>query len=120
MKLKNNTGRERILHGPVEMYTLPARGEISITERELIDLKRHGNTKNWLHKGYITVEEGEPEPKPEPKPGGGPDLPEGVTGEGTEVFHHGAGWYSVFVNGMPCTDKRLRKDDAEAIAADYE
>lgn len=120
MKLKNNTGRDRVLRGPVEMYSLPARGEITVSSIELEEMKRHGNTRNWLHKGYISVEEGEAPVAKLKDERDHPPLPEGVTGEGLEIHHHGAGWYSVYVDGMPCTDAKVRKEQADEIAKDYE
>jgi len=47
-------------------------------------------------------------------------LPEGITGQGTEVHHLGGGWYEVYVNGFKVTDRNVRKDEAKTIAEEYE
>lgn len=121
MKLINTSGRARVIYGPIEMQRLEAGEERDITEAELDELKRHPNIRNWMHKGLLTVDMGAAK-KPLPtarEERSGPELPEGVTGEGTETVHHGGGWYSVFHDGMPCTDEKVRKDRADEIAADY-
>ena len=121
MKLKNVSGRTRVLWAPIEMIRLGPGDEVNVTADELAELKQHVNCRNWLHKGYIEVQGGEAKPLPvavDERPG--PELPEGLSGEGTEIHHHGAGWYSVYNNGMPCTDVKVRKGQAEEIAKDYE
>ena len=121
MKIVNKSGRARVITGPIEMLRLELGGEKEITEAELVELKRHPNFRNWLHKGYLAIEGGEAKPMPKATDErSGPELPEGATGEGTEVIHHGGGWYSVHHDGMPCTDEKVRKDRADEIAAEYE
>jgi hypothetical protein len=47
-------------------------------------------------------------------------LPKGVKGKGTELHHLGGGWWQVYVNGFPVTDRNVRKDEAKTIAMEYE
>ena len=121
MKLVNVSGRARVLSRPIEMLRLNPGDEIEVTQAELEDLRRHPNIRNWLHKGYLEVQGGDAKPLPtavDERPG--PEIPEGATGEGTEIIEHAAGWYSVFHEGMPCTDKKVRYEQALEIAAEYE
>ena len=46
-------------------------------------------------------------------------LPDGLTGEGIELYEHGNGWYSVYVHGFLVTDTKLRKEAAEAVMEEY-
>ena len=94
---------------------------MDVSDIQLTELKRFPMVKQWIYQGLLKVEDGKAaESKgPEVETRSGPELPEGLTGEGTEIYQHKGGWYSVYHEGMPCTDDKVRKERAEEIAADY-
>jgi len=134
MKLTNNARRRLGIPGRPAIILEPDQ-TVEITESQLGVIKANKTVERWLHSGILTV--GEPVHKVEvekpPKviqrastgikdrdPRKTEPLPEGVTGEGTELQHVGGGWYQVYVNGFKVTDKNVRKDEAESLSTEYE
>jgi len=58
--------------------------------------------------GAATTEQAEPVETTEDAP----------AAKAVEVHHRGGGWYDVLVDGEPANESGLRKDDAEAMAAE--
>lgn len=103
---------------------------VEIHPDELERIKsRNATVRRWLRSGILEVVdaddvpvpevESEPEPKSPPPPP--PDeLPEGVEPTGVHLFHHGAGYYDVYVDGIKVTDDRIRgKKKANEVADEY-
>lgn len=97
-----------------------------VTEAQWAEIKRHRMNLQRLESGLLTVS-GESRSQVRAKvrsravedPTFGLNLPEGITGKGVE-FDQSGGWYDVYVNGMKATTSRVRKAEAEKIAAEYE
>lgn len=118
MKLKNVSKVARGIPLPDEFYSLKPGAEVAVSQSDLDKMLQKGRFKVLVDVGTIKVLPGDA-PAPEVKDERPEQKPEGVTGEGIEITHTGAGWYEVHVNGMKVTDKGVRKDDAERIAEDY-
>lgn len=120
MKLVNTSSRDMAIPTQIETTILKPNEFLVVSKTELEQLKRDSQIRNWLHRGMLSTQSGgntehaADKPKEEKS-----DLPEGVTGKGVEIVEHKGGWFSVHVDGMPCTDKKVRKDQADEIAADY-
>jgi len=121
MKLINKSNRDRAIPHASGVEILPAGGEMDVSDIQLAELKRFPMVNQWIYQGLLKVEDGAAveAKKPQTETRSGPELPDGLTGEGTEIYHHGGGWYSVYHAGMACTDEKVRKARAEEIAADY-
>ena len=120
MKLINASRRPRGI--PLdEFVTLPAGGEVDINEYQLSQLQKRPMVRNWMQAGVLLVQQGDaaPEKGPVKEVRRGPDLPEGITGTGIEHEDLGGGWTHLWVNGFKCTDKAVRKKQAEKMALDY-
>ena len=139
-----NTGRRRlgILGRPA--LIIEAGQSVPITEQRLEEIKSNRTSARWLERGILTVSDGnepvkvevdvKPTPPvtrkeriPQPLPQDRErdkreevELPEGVEGTGTELHHAGGGWWEVYVNGFKVTDRKVRKDEAESIAEEYD
>ena len=121
MKLINKSNRARAIPHASGVEILNAGGEMDVSDIQLAELNRFPMVKQWIYQGLLKVEKGKAaqDKKPTTETRSGPELPEGLTGIGTEIHHHGGGWYSVYHEGMPCSDEKVRKARAEEIAADY-
>ena len=131
MKKLINQARRR-LGVPGSPAIVMAPGEaVAITASQVAALQKNRMVSRWLDVGTLAIvdEDGTVE-KPKPKAKTGiktvkdqrkpVELPEGLTGEGTELQHLGGGWYQVYVNGFKVTDSNVRKDRAKEISAEYE
>lgn len=128
-----NNGRRRI-GVPVRQAFVLAVGETrEITDKELAELESNNTAVRWIASGILSVRKGkasakkavEPDAPTKEEPEESPsdnlqDLPEGLTGEGIEYEVFGGGWCHLWVNGFRVTDKKVRKSEAEEMAADYE
>ena len=123
MKLINCSKRERGIPYPEETKRLGPGEEMPIDIVQYDHLLSHPMAQAWLQQGLIKIERGdaaEPEPAAHSDERDHDPLPEGLTGQGTEIHDHGGGWFSVYHEGMPCTDVKIREEQAKAIAAEYE
>ena len=149
MKLVSKAQRRLGIPGRPAILLDP-QSAVEIDERQMSEMLRNRTVHLWMQRRLLVVldERGndvtpveaiggdssasESVPKPVLKPRSRkkpalrtdlrpePELPEGVEGEGVEIHHLGGGWYQVYVNGFKATDKNVRKDEAEAIAKDYD
>jgi hypothetical protein len=140
MKLINKGARRLGIPGRPAIILDPGRA-VSITEAQLEFIRKNRTSGRWLESGVLEVSgnskpvkvevEVTPPipPKRHPVQQNKPvkaderevvELPEDVTGEGTETHHAGGGWYEVYVNGFKVTDRKVRKDEAASIAAEYD
>ena len=135
MKLLINKGRRRLGIPGRPAIILDPNQSVEINEARQDDLTRNRTVARWLETGTLVItDDGNPQ---KPTPIVTPRrqavtarekrdqreeivLPEGITGQGTEVHHLGGGWYEVYVNGFKVTDRNVRKDEAKTIAAEYE
>jgi len=135
MKLLINKGRRRLGIPGRPAIILDPNQSVEINEARQDDLTRNRTVARWLETGMLVItDDGNPQ---KPTPIVTPRrqavtarekrdqreeivLPEGITGQGTEVHHLGGGWYEVYVNGFKVTDRNVRKDEAKTIAAEYE
>jgi len=135
MKFITNKGRRRLGVPGRPALILDPNQSAQIDESQLDALRRNRTVARWLEAGVLVLsnEAGvaeKPAPMPKVRPGARvvaerdkrveAVLPEGVTGTGAEIYQAGGGWYEVYVNGFKVTDKKVRKDEAETIAAEYE
>lgn len=116
MKLTNTSKRERGIPLADRLEVVPPGGEIEITEQDLARINRFVTSKTWLERGLITVSGEKVKKKADERVA--PELPEGVTGTGIEYEMRGS-WCHLWVNGERCTDKLVRKAQAEEMAKDY-
>ncbi len=135
MKVLTNNGKRR-LGIPGRPAIILASGESSppLSDAQIKVIKRNKTVARWLDRNILSLHEHDDEVIP-PKNRAVPKararsrnrrderkeqvLPKDVTGEGIEVHHNGGGWYEVYVNGFKVTDRNVRKDEAEEIAAEY-
>jgi len=135
MKLLINKGRRRLGIPGRPAIILDPNQSVEINEARQDDLTRNRTVARWLETGTLVItDDGKPQ---QPTPIVTPRrqavtarekrdqreeivLPEGITGQGTEVHHLGGGWYEVYVNGFKVTDRNVRKDEAKTIAEEYE
>jgi len=135
MKLLINKGRRRLGIPGRPAIILDPNQSVEINEARQDDLTRNRTVARWLETGTLVItDDGNPQ---KPTPIVTPRrqavtarekrdqreeivLPEGITGQGTEVHHLGGGWYEVYVNGFKVTDRNVRKDEAKTIAEEYE
>ncbi len=143
MKVLTNKGRRRLGVPGRPALILDAGQGISISDSQIDEIHKNRTVVRWLQSGILVITDGpidlnpvqEKQPAkaaPKARPRSGVRtaakrdqreplvLPEGVTGEGTELHHVGGGWYHVYVNGFAVTDRTVRKDEAESIATEYE
>lgn len=129
MRTLTNNGRRRLGVPGHPAVVLNPGESTEISDASLAIIGRNRTVARWLQSGVLTLSgsDGKPAPAPvapekeaEKQAESPPALPEGVTGEGTEVHHRGGGWWDVYVSGFKVTDGNNRKDEAEAIAAEYE
>lgn len=142
MKVITNKGRRRLGIPGSPALVLGAEESAKVTDKQVAEFEKNRTTKLWLERGVLVLtDEGEdagpPDMKPKQrhssgivKPGRGirperdkrevEELPDGVEGDGVEMHHSGGGWWSVYVNGFKVTDRKVRKDEAESIAKEYE
>ena len=121
MKLVNTSKRARSINTGFEFLVLEPGEEYPVTAADLAEMRRHTMFATWVQRGHLTIKDGEAK-KPLPvavEERKGPELPEGLSGKGTELHDEGGGWFTVWHEGMPCTDEKVRKDRAEEIAKDY-
>lgn len=139
MKTLTNTGRRRLgIPGRPALILNPNQGE-PVTDEQIETFCKNRTVVRWLDSGVLKLTDGTEEvevehvkvaPKPQRRSGLRKQLkrdartpvklPEGVEGEGVEKHHAGGGWWNVYVNGFQVTDRKVRKDEAESIAAEYE
>ena len=110
IKLTNASKRQIGVPMPLEFTTVNPGESLVMSRTEMDHLARKAQVAQWLHLGMLTVEPASKQEAPEPTP----EEPEGV-----EIIHHGGGWYTVEVAGIQVTDGKIRKGDAEEVAADY-
>jgi hypothetical protein len=136
MKVLTNKGARRLGVPGRPAIILNANESVPISDSQLENIQKSSTAVRWLESGVLLITDGEPGPEIEPKPPSKAKpgvrrtsnrdkrekvvLPDGVTGEGTECHHKGGGWWEVYVNGFRVTDRNVRKDEAETIAAEYD
>ena len=136
MKLKN-AGRRRLGVPGRPALILEPNQIVDVDASQMDEFQKNRTVCRWLESGVLILFDGAEKASPvpvfvTPKPtrpvGIKPDrdvreeqvLPKGITGEGVERNHLGGGWWEVYVNGFKVTDRNVRKDEAETIAAEYE
>jgi len=138
MKLTNKGARRLGVPGRPAIILDPGKS-VTLDEKQLAHVRKNRTIGRWLDMGVLELSDGaEPakvevtkpvpskkQPVQQPKPIVADDrevinLPGDVTGEGTETHHAGGGWYEVYVNGFKVTDRKVRKDEAASIAAEYD
>jgi hypothetical protein len=135
--LKNNARRRLGIPGRPAIVLAPTEGR-RVTDEQLAEMRKNRTVARWLESGVLTIEADDgtsPQAPDQIAPRRNMaaikriqdrdnreevELPEGVTGEGVELFSPGGGWFEVWVNGFKATDKNVRKSEAEKIAAEYE
>lgn len=144
MKVLTNKGPRRLGVPGRPALVLDMGKGTAISDRQLAEIQKNRTVARWLQSGILVVTESEDGPDAEPikitppvarvAPKGrsgvrvarGHDtreplvLPEGIEGKGTELHYVGGGWYELYVNGFKVSDRSIRKDEAEAMAAEYE
>jgi len=103
--IKNVSKRHRAIPGNPALIIAPNESK-DVTESVFESLK---SVAALVERGLIEVSGGKPEPDPE----------EPEERQTVEVSHQGGGWYRVYVGGIDVAEKNLRKDEAEAMAAEY-
>lgn len=120
IKLKNNVKRALGIPCAHGFIVVQAGEVVEIGKDDLVAIKKNKTASGWLHAGLISTgdevvkeepnipdNDKNPEPDP-PKPTGEP-----------VIDHVGGGWYTVSVSGIEVSQGKLRKADAEALAAQY-
>ena len=132
MKVITNKGRRRLGVPGRRALILDPNQAVPVSESQLDEIGKNRTAARWLASGVLVVtDDGEvvETPKPQPKTMRVKEdrdkreelvLPEGLTGEGIEQHSNGGGWWDVYVNGFKVTDRKVRQDEATAIAAEYE
>ncbi len=139
-KLTNKGARRLGVPGRPAIILDPAQS-VSITDAQLQDIRKNRTVARWLESGVLVLgdqpvkvevdvkqlKSAAPKKRPvqQPRPISQDkrevvDLPDGVTGDGVEKHHAGGGWWDVYVNGFKVTDRKVRKDEAGSIAAEYD
>jgi len=118
MTLTNNGKRRLGISGSPAVILEPGKS-VQVTPATLKIMGQNRTVIKWLERGVLSVKDDDGKAAEVPEPTA-EALPEGLTGEGVETHKLGGGWYEVFVNGFKVTDKSVREDEAEAIAAEYE
>jgi hypothetical protein len=124
-RLKNNAGRAVGL--PTARATrIPQGGSVDVSDADMELIKANKTCAIWLERGVLTVDGEDPKAgkeaateKAEDKEEKPEELPDGVTGEDVEVICAG-GWCQVYVNGIDVIGKKVRKEEAQKVAAEYE
>jgi len=141
MKQLTNMGTRRLGIAGRHALILNPRESAQVTDAQVTEMKKNRTTARWLEAGVLvlTGDDGNIEvhvpiqrqkrspaiavrkiPRVDRDKREEAVLPEGVEGEGVEHHHAGGGWWDVYVNGFKVTDRKVRKDEAESIAAEYE
>ena len=125
MKVINKSGRSLGL--PLGETTVLKPGEertVDAVERAM--LEEHPLSSPWLYKGLIAFDDAPVKKHKRPVAHtrverDHDEIPPEVPKEGVVIYHTGGGWYRVYVWGLSVMDpdKKVRKAEAEAIAADY-
>jgi hypothetical protein len=137
MTMLTNKGARRLgVPGRPAIVLDPGQG-VSITNEQLDEIRQNRTNARWLKSGVLEISD---EParveidvkppaskkhpqktkRPRPDKREAVELPDGVTGDGVEQYHAGGGWWEVYVNGFKVTDRKVRKDEAGSIAAEYD
>ena len=136
MKLTNAGGRRLGVPGRPALILDPNQ-TVDVDASQMDEFRRNRTVCRWLESGILVLSDGAGKtapvpvyvtPKPTRPVGVKPNrdvreevvLPKGITGEGVERNHLGGGWWEVYVNGFKVTDRNVRKDEAQSIAAEYE
>lgn len=131
--LVNNCSRRLGIPGRPAII-LAAKESVSINDNQVEAMKQNRTVSRWLERGVLSIRDHDGKEDehvkviPNKRAGvrGRRDdreklvLPEGVTGEGVETHEKGGGWYDLYVNGFKATTKSVRKDEVNAMAAEYE
>jgi hypothetical protein len=120
-----NTGRRRLGLPGRPALILGAGESAEVTDQQLQEMKKNGVVTRWFGSGLLVIDGKPIEPEPgsvaNKQAAAAPEgLPEGLTGQGIELYHKGGGWWRVYVNGFEVTDGNVRKKEAKAIAAEFE
>lgn len=117
IRLINNAHRALGLPG-ARSVVLKRGGSEVVEQSHFEELMTNRTVAAWIAQGIITAEElngDEKQPSAEPKqPQDDKKKPSQV-----QMIHQGGGWWKVLVNGHEATDKNVRKEKAEQIAAEY-
>jgi len=139
MKL-TNAGRRRLGVPGRPALILDPNQSVLVDSSQIDQMRKNRTVSRWLESGVLVLSDDEGKtpvpvyvtPNPPVRTTGvrvarvdrdqreEVTLPKGVTGEGVERFHLGGGWWEVYVNGFKVTDRNVRKDEAQSIAAEYE
>lgn len=118
MKLTNNAKRSIAVPFVGRHVILKSGESTPVTIEDFEVIQRSRAASGWFKSGLITIDRGnesesssepEAEPKSEPQTDGSP-----------EAVHQGSGWYRVIVGGIDVGQKAMRKDEAEALLAEYQ
>lgn len=117
MKLTNNHNRTIGVPGQNGSIIIEPNNSADITEADLKTIKSSNAASIWLKDGLISVDSetatddsGEDDGEEESDQ----DAPETAT-----VKHVGGGRWNAFVNGEPLSEETLDKEEAEALAVEY-
>lgn len=118
MRLTNNSNRALGIPSAHGSIILQKGESANISPLDLKAIERNKTSSGWLHHGIISVDGSKAKVKKEAKK----EEKEPVkTEDGGEpnIIDHGRGWFTVEVAGIEVSQGKLRKDDAEALAAKY-
>ena len=140
MQIINKAKRRLGIPGRRALLLDPGQSEL-ISEKQLEEMKKNRTVARWIQSGVLLIsEDGSPaqgkivnakQQQVKVYPGErkvpvhprdtnpAPNLPDGIKGKGAEFNHLGGGWWEVYINGFKVTDKNVRRQEADSIAADY-
>lgn len=105
--LKNKAKRAIGLPSPYRSVVLEVGESEEVTDKHFEELMKATSTVNAIEQGTVEVTY---LPNPVAPP------PE----RGVKLVSKSGGWWLVYVNGHPVTDKAVRKEEAERMAAEYQ
>lgn len=121
----NNANRRLGLPGRPALLLNPGESK-TIEDSQVAEIEGNKTAAQWIKRGTVSISDaGKAKKKSaqtESKSDSSEkkDLPDGLTGEGFEPFHHGGGYYSVYVNGFEVTDSKIKKAAVEELRKDYD
>lgn len=112
MKLTNNANRALGVPGARRSLVVQPKQSIQIDAADLEALQKNRTSNRWLKSGILSVDDAplKEEKKKEEKKDEDTEV---------EVRHVGGGWYEVYVSGIDVSQGKLRRDEAEKLAAQY-
>lgn len=119
IRLINNANRALGLPGAPSVI-LEKGGFADVTQDHFEGLMENKTVAAWVSQGIVGVHEQRSDQAGEKPAESAPKTNEKPTSPGVQVVAKGGGWFRVLVNGVDVAERSLRKDEAEAMAAEYE